>query len=96
MKAKEKSVDTFWGSFAIVVTLVTSLLFAAAFATEYEGKCEPSPVNGEPSCSNRFAWKGFGGVPIEPLASAFSTCMGAYISFRSIKKNESSLPSGDS
>lgn len=96
MKVTEKPVSTFWGSFAIVVTLITSLLFAAAFATEYEGKCEPSATSGEIQCSNRFAWKGFGGMPIEPLASAFSTCMGAYISFRSVKKDEPSLPSRNS
>lgn len=93
---QNKAVNGLGAGFAITVTLITCFLFAAAFATEYEGKCEPSSTNGEPQCSTRFAWKGFGGIPIEPLATGFGTCMGAYISFRSIKKDEPSLPSRNS
>lgn len=86
-----KTVSTNFGIFAICATVLTTFLFAAAFASEYEGNCTPDAA-GKAQCTQHFAWKGFGGVPIEPLATAIGTGMGAYVAFRSRRSQTTTEP----
>jgi len=85
MMAPAKVVSPAWGTFAICATILSCVFFGAAFATEYEGSCTPN-AEGVQQCTQNFKWKGFAGVPIEPLATAFGTCMGTYISLRTARR----------
>ncbi len=87
--AAPKVVSPVWVTFAVITTALSCVFFGAAFATEYEGSCTPN-AEGVQQCTQNFKWKGFGGVPIEPLATAFSTCMGAYIAYRSAHNQDES------
>lgn len=77
MAKREKVVSTGFGLFTMCLTLLIALIVGAAFSVEYESSCSTSESSGKTLCTTRSAWKGFSGIPIEPLAGVAGSIGGA-------------------
>lgn len=81
MTKLEKVISTGYGIFAMCLTAFVVLLFGVIFSVEYESNCTTNEATGKVLCTTRSAWKGWSGIPIEPLAGAIGTAVGAYALF---------------
>lgn len=86
----EKTISTGYGIFAMCLTAFVVLLFGVIFSIEYESNCSTNEVTGKVLCTTRSAWKGWSGIPIEPLAGAIGTAVGAYALYFKVRDGQNS------
>lgn len=75
---------------AMLLTFFVGLIFAV-LSVEYEtqwGDCQPNQ-SGEIRCANRFAWRGWSGVPLKEIGVIVSTGSGIAYGLRHLKRNDS-------
>ncbi len=73
----EKYVPTGQGILIMLTTAFMVILTGALFSATYERGCTPD-ATGKAICTDKFEWKGWAGIPLQPLAAAIGIGLGTY------------------